>query len=402
VKLASAPRLGALVAVALLFALLAALAQLERFDLLRHVGVPPMRPSFADVRAVTGACESVRLGFDPMLANPGDPWGRPFNYPRVWLLLEPLGVGNEHAELLAVLLWLAAAAGLTWLASQVDRPAASVGFAILAVSPPFAFALERANTDLLMFALLAAAAFALRRRPWLSAALVGGASVLKLFPALAFVVFIRRASSARNAGSVVAFAYAAYLLVSSDQLAPIAANTQHEASLSYGVALAPNAAARVLGWPRELTWALALGLLAALGLGAALLSRRVLAPAVSAGQEAALRVGAAVYLGTFLLGSNFDYRLLFLVFVAPALGVWASCDSRAARWLARATLAAASLCVWRPLWARMIELAPHGEPAVRALDELVCWGCWALLSLVLAATLRAEFSGGGSAAGSSP
>jgi hypothetical protein len=402
VKLASAPRLGALAAVALLFALLAALAQFERFDLLRHVGVPPMRPSFADVRAVTGACESVRLGFDPMLANPGDPWGRAFNYPRVWLLLEPLGVGNEHAEVLAGLLWLAAAAALTWLASQVDRPAAAVGFAILAVSPPFAFALERANTDLLMFALLAAAAFALRRRPWLSAALVGGASVLKLFPALAFVVFIRRASSARKAGAVVAFAYAAYLLVSSDQLAPIAANTQHGASLSYGVALAPNAAARVLGWPPELTWALALGLLAVLALGAALLSRRVRAPAVSAGQEAALRVGAAVYLGTFLLGSNFDYRLLFLVFVAPALGVWASCDSRAARWLAGATLGAASLCVWRPLWSRLIELAPHGEPAARALDELVCWGCWALLSLVLAATLRAEFSGGGSAAGSSP
>lgn len=399
---ASAPRLGALAAVALFFALLAALAQFERFDLLHFVGVPPMRPSFADVRAVTGACESVRLGFDPMLANPGDPWGRAFNYPRVWLLLEPLGVGAAHAELLAALLWAAAAAGLIWLALQVDRRLAFAGFALLAVSPPFAFALERANTDLLMFALLAAAACALQSRPGLAAGLISGASVLKLFPALALVVFVRPDSRARIAGALAALVCGAYLIASSDQLAPIAANTQHEASISYGVAIAPNAATRVLGWPRELSWTLALALLAALGLLAAVVSRRVRPPAVSAGQEAALRVGAAVYLGTFLLGSNFDYRLLFLVFVSPALGVWASSAARAARWLARATLASAGLCVWRPLWARALELAPHGELAARALDELVGWGCWGLLALVLGATLRAGFSGGGSAAGSSP
>jgi len=402
VKLASAPRLGALAAVVLLCALMAALAQFERFDLLRHVGVPPMRPSFADVRAVTGACESVRLGLDPMLANPGDAWARAFNYPRVWLLLAPLGVGNDHAPMFAALLWAAAAVGLAWLALQVDRGLALAGFALLTVSPPFAFALERANTDLLMFALLAAALSTLARRPWLCAALLSVASMLKLFPAAALVVFVRAGPRQRAAGAAAALLVGAYLFGISEQFAQIAANTQREPSISYGCALAPNALVRALDWPSAVARVLALAPLLALALGALLLSRRVRAPALSTAQAGALRVGAAVYLGTFLLGSNFDYRLLFLVFVAPALGVWASGEFRAARCLARATLVVAALCVWRPLWARALEIALGGDVAARVLDELLCWTCWALLALVLGATLRVEISGGGSAAGSSP
>src|SRR4030095_7867948 len=38
---------------------------------------------------------------------------------------------------------------------------------------------------------------------------------------------------------------------------------------------------------------------------------------------AAFRMGASIYVGTFLLGNNWDYRLAFLIFVVPQLLEWA-------------------------------------------------------------------------------
>jgi len=42
----------------------------------------------------------------------------------------------------------------------------------------------------------------------------------------------------------------------------------------------------------------------------------------------AFRMGAAIYIGTFLLGNNWDYRLAFLVFVVPQLSEWISLSQK--------------------------------------------------------------------------
>ena len=54
---------------------------------------------------------------------------------------------------------------------------------------------------------------------------------------------------------------------------------------------------------------------------------------------AAFRVGAATYVGTFLLGGNFNYRLAFLLFALPQLVRWSRpTDRRPAALLALASL----------------------------------------------------------------
>ena len=45
---------------------------------------PTMHPVFADIHAITGVNETLAQGKDPLVQNPGDPWNRKMNYPRIW------------------------------------------------------------------------------------------------------------------------------------------------------------------------------------------------------------------------------------------------------------------------------------------------------------------------------
>ena len=46
--------------------------------------IPTMNPVFADIRTITGVNATLSQGLDPLVSNPGDPWGRTMNYPRIW------------------------------------------------------------------------------------------------------------------------------------------------------------------------------------------------------------------------------------------------------------------------------------------------------------------------------
>src|ERR687892_1044090 len=66
------------------------------FDLWPHLGVPVGPSLFFDGRNVAAAAECRDLGFNPLVHNPCDPWGRPMVYPRVWLALRWLGLEEYH------------------------------------------------------------------------------------------------------------------------------------------------------------------------------------------------------------------------------------------------------------------------------------------------------------------
>ena len=55
-----------------------------------------MSPPFADLRVITHGADSIARGLDPLVSNPGDPWGRPLNYPRIWQSLYSVGINKSH------------------------------------------------------------------------------------------------------------------------------------------------------------------------------------------------------------------------------------------------------------------------------------------------------------------
>ena len=60
------------------------------------------QPSFLDMRSLTSAWECDRRGIDVLPVNPCDPRARPANYPRLWLVPAPLGLGDDDTVWLGV------------------------------------------------------------------------------------------------------------------------------------------------------------------------------------------------------------------------------------------------------------------------------------------------------------
>jgi len=361
-----------------------------KLDALSVLGIPTMDPPFADLRTITGAGDALRLGLDPRVQNPGDPWGRPFNYPGVWLLPARLGVGPSATSAVAAVMWAAFAAYVLVLARCVTRRLESVVLAFALLSPVTWFALERANNDLLVVALVAAGAVLFARRRGLCAVCIGAAATLKLYPIFAATTLVgsgRKGARATLAALFVAFGI--YVSVERDELGAIRAATQYWPPISYGIGIAPRWIADNLAAPRSATVAVAYAFAAlAAYAGLAALRRAQLVDSLDSTKLSAFHAGASVYVGTYLLGLHFDYRLVFLLLTLPQLVEWSLHGDRRIRWGAAATTCGALLMLWRLAWRALLASTDVGRGLGDALDEVVCAAVWAALASALLATLN--------------
>lgn len=377
------------VAVGAFLVLLATFACTGAWPLLDGLGVPTMEQPFADARAIAGASVALERGLDPMLQNPGDPWGRPLNYPRVWHLLAQIGVGPQHAELLAALFVLLFVVGLAAANPLVRSAHAARVFALALFGPATWLAIERGNSDLAMFGLCAGAVWLLARFPRLGAALIGLAAALKLYPIAALVACVgERARASLRIALPVAALFGAYAWLTRSDLAAIRAGTQHVPRIAYGIAIGPELVAKNTGLPlRGLLLAAAGALLALAGLGCAVRLRTRLGAEGPTATLAAFRAGAAVFLASFCIGTSFDYRLVFLLLALPQLAAWSEAGAGGLRRGARATVAAALLMLWSLTWRQGVA-AITGLPGVGLiLHEVVSWALWGLLAVLLILTM---------------
>lgn len=276
------------------------------------VHVPAMYPPFADMRAIQGAVISVEHGFNPRVSNLGDPWRRPFNYPTLWIAIgKTLNLTNNKRFILICTALVACFAGIC--AFLIFR-FPSFGLLASLVSTATLLGIERGNIDLLVFCLLLPAALWIPKR-WSPMPLLL-ATLLKLYPVFALsALFIRRQFRLFAASLAVAVVIFGYLW---DQLAELRSTTPVYCLISYGVP-SVTACFAVFRLP---TWLLVMTLAE---FGYAML---VLAYYFSKSDAAKPRqetefnlmlVGAAIYIGTFLVVSNWDYRLIFLILCIPFL-----------------------------------------------------------------------------------
>ena len=195
--------------------------------------VPVEDPSFLDLRSLTSAWECERRGIDVLPVNPCDPRGRPANYPSLWLLPAPLGLGDGATVPLgiglAVLFFVSALAVAGPLTVR-----GGVLYGIALCSPAVMLGVERGNPDLFIFCLLTAALLALERGPALrvlGAALLVLATLLKFYPVFAWGVLVRRSVAITAALLAVV---GAYVLVTIDEVRTILDIVPKEVLYSYG------------------------------------------------------------------------------------------------------------------------------------------------------------------------
>jgi hypothetical protein len=291
-----------------------------------HVGVRPASLSFADLRSVTSAWDCERHGTPAFPTNPCDPFGRPANYPRVWISLWHLGLGEGDTVPLGVAIGV-----LFYVAALAVAGPLTLGggvvYAAALLAPATLLGVERGNVDLFTFVLVAIGVLLLRRSPWLAAIPITLAGVLKLFPAAAVVVFARerRRWLAGTASVVVLLAYG---LATLNDIRTLRSVIPRVVPNSYGAGVIPIALHEAhVSWAQSAASVrylrlglIAIGLLVALAL---FLWRRGDTDADDLKLDA-FWAGAAVYAGSWVFGNNFDYRLAFLILCVPQLWEWST------------------------------------------------------------------------------
>ncbi len=341
-----------------------------------HLGVPARSPSFSDLRNITSAADCQRLGADPLVSDPCDPWNRPMNYPRVWLsLMSALGVQQMDTGDLGVLLVIAFFGALLLLVGRTNGYEGLL-YGALICSPAVMLGVERGNNDLVIFVLLSLAGLGLAHggvRKFLSYALIGVCCVLKVYPVVALVVALReRPGVAATVLAVGAALFAFYVYSIRGDLLLISAVVPRAIGLSYGSQVILLAASE---WLHRPFLPAKVSLLAVLGVAGAacFLFLRLPRPFLVLPPAPKFRIGAALYVTTFALGNNFNYRLIFLLFLVPDLLLIVK-DSGRNSGFALLLLAMIVSALW---------LSPTTLVPLFLLKEVLNWSLFAALIFVL-------------------
>jgi hypothetical protein len=356
-------------------------------------GVIPAQFPFLDTHMVLSSRECAALGFDPFLANPCDALNRPVLYSPLMLW----GAGpHEISSNMAVGVAVNAAFILSLFCLPRLRQREELALMMLAVlSSASAFAAERGNFELLIFA---AAAVAGRLLLHGKAARCGAyglmlvAALSKFFPAVLFALSLRERPRLFIAVNAVAGAVLALMVGSyRSELKLAAANLPQGFYFGddFGATIFPYGLAAIS--PAAPAAAILAGLTAiAFGFAAWLAFRPAVAQAYAAIGEAErvfLAIGCVLMLGAFFAGQSVAYRAIHLIFVLPAFCALARPGQPA---ICRRLFAASVVVLLFLMWGEFFRLRTvynwgnwAGEFGFWLLREALWWWLMAVLGGLL-------------------
>lgn len=359
------------------------------------LGVNHFGPWFLDTYAILASNDAVTAGLNPYTPNPLDPFGRPHVYARAWLHLRDLGLTRQHT--LPVGFGLVLTFIFSVLATVQPRTwREAIGYFFVLGSPPVLLALDRANNDLVVFLLLVPVVpcllHASRVVRLVPVFLIAAATLLKFYPAVAALVLllvgdrreVRERALVAGLGLGIAgvsvvrdLALLKHLLPRADGLTTFGAVNLLEAMGLRGG----------LGW---LVVGVFVGVVAIFALRS-----RMFDPAstraVDRGEWLSFALGAGLLTGCFFAGTNYAYRWIFALWMAPLL--WSlpldATVSAGLRRLARLTRALLLFALWAdPLASafltrigRRLDAATIDHLAERffLLEQPVTWALFACL-----------------------
>ena len=346
-------------------------------------GVPTEMPPFKDFRLIPGAAESFRNGFEPSITNPGDPNGRIFNYPAFWRLFFYTNITQDDTIWIAVLMIVLFFLGVILFPQKLSVPGA-FWMLLIVFSPASMLLYERGNADLIVFFICVLIILAAGYSANLTMSLILFGAVVKMFPFFGMTVLLnepkRRFYLLLAAGIIFMVVYS--IMTIGSQSASWN-TTMRGNGISYGAFVlitrfnyyAQFYLPDLLSYNQ---WTILFEVLAlVLILLAVIPAVRDSKPLLSSSARnlAAFRMGASIYIGTFLLGNNWDYRLAFLIFVVPQLSEWFYLENRKHRDMAIGVMAAVILSCWHFVFLIDFQFIPFENEIDRMVvfDELINW-----------------------------
>jgi len=300
----------------------------------RAFGVTPLQPPFYDMHIINDYAACASRGVDayvPQACNKAN-----FNIPPLWLWLGFLGIDGASSN------WLAAAmiaASMIVMALLFRGRPCSHGWIALSalISPSVMMGVERANLDLLILALVGSAALIYREQSAARACgaivLLGVGVALKLIPMFCVSLVARFSRQTLFFACAIMVLSVIYLGAIADYVVLIRRNVPTTFILSYGykaiflgidhprmeAGLSPMGLADT--WVPVIVTALVLICAFVVALGMFRRQSEFCPVDVSVAGTAFL-FGAGIYCGTYVLGTNFIYRLMFLLLCLPQLQDW--------------------------------------------------------------------------------
>jgi hypothetical protein len=300
----------------------------------RAMGVTPLHPPFFDMHVINDYAACAWKGLDPYAPHACNVDN--FNIPPTWLSLGKLGLdGTDSAWLSLVII---AAAGLVMALLYRGRSWPHGLILLVAVaSPSVMMGIERGNLDLLILAIVGTAALLYgdgRPRQASGAfALLALGVLLKLIPMFCVVLAARSSRKTFVFALVLAAFSFAYLFFDLEHIFLIRRNVPTTFVLSYGykaiflgidhvrseAGLPPIGLADM--WLPALSIAVTLVCAAGVAINSFFRGREFCSVDHSVAGTAFL-FGAGIYCGTYMLGTNFIYRLMFVLLCLPQLQDW--------------------------------------------------------------------------------
>jgi hypothetical protein len=294
-------------------------------SLFPYVGVKHYGVWFLDSFALLASNDALAVGRDPYLPNTLDYFHRPHGYSHWWLRLGDLGLTRAHN------VWL----GLVWVvgffvaACAFLRPVARgevLWYLVVLCCPPVLLAVNRANNDLVVFVLLAPVVPCLlsASRPLrlLSVGLVAIATGLKYYPAVTGLVLLSAVNvTQREVRWRLVLAVCALVVVGFSvvpELARIMALVpKAEGLMTFGATALWSAFGMGDGVARAVSLLVAAVLVVVVWRSSWFDGWKI-APANQAAWLTFI-LGAALLAGCFLTSTNFAYRWIFAIWLAPFL-----------------------------------------------------------------------------------
>jgi hypothetical protein len=275
--------------------------------------VPTMNLPFSDLRVITGGLKTQQLGGNPITDNVGESLHRPMNYPRIWLhLFSRMGITDSNIEIVGIVFCVLYLICVSWLVLQCTSVTGVLVLLIAALSVAPLFAIERGNTDLLIFTLVFLGWLA--GNQFLRPGAFFAAAALKIYPFAALIVeAIRRPVKGRIVPLALAGLVIALFAWQWRDFNAIRHSTPISPTLSYGL-LSLKAQAAYMSRKFLLFNCVAAGAIAAI----AWLSRPNLEESLLNSKVGQLfSIFAGIYVFTFAIGSSWNYRLIFLLPTLP-------------------------------------------------------------------------------------
>ncbi len=347
-------------------------------DAFRSFGINHYGVWFLDTHAILASNDAVSRGLDPYIANPLDYFSRPHVYSHWWLGLRHLGLtraDNLEVGGAVVLLFLASAFAFLRPRSWSEV----LWYILFLAAPPILVGLERANNDMLVFALLAPLVPCLNSRRYifrmLAVILVALGVILKYYPIVAVPLLV---SGTRGrtfyftvllivvlVGGAAANVYTdfqRYHMASPDGLTSFGARQIFDFHRWHG----PGPLAAIAG---------VVFLAALLSRSQAL--RGTFRITADSRDFRSFILGALLLTGCFFAGSSYAYRWVFALWLAPWLWRFGFAAPAAVRWLAFATAGLLVAAQWIDFFASAIYVfARSRHPGVDFQPELLAYRRW--------------------------